>query len=256
MTFLLLVFSPCSINDSHIVSVFDECNCSSHPALMRRPFTRRLQQDWFLSGGVSCRLLQPGSIRSGQEHWFISLISKQGWWLSGRKNTFCLSHLKVNELQCCCFFWYTAQASHKEENTKKVRVVHSHNLTSLSSHFFLGYVFNELLTLMIPNICWPRTVHDGIKPIRQYHPWAGVCLALEHVWSSSAEGFFFFFLSASRLSRRIVSSLFVCALVCASLLYRQGCLQKSRTVDELKTYRAPAVFDCRSAAPGGLHLHF
>lgn len=35
-----------------------------------------------------------------------------------------------------------------------------------------------MLTLMIPNICRTHKVHDGLKPIRQHHPRAGVCWLL------------------------------------------------------------------------------
>lgn len=75
--------------------------------------------------------------------------------------------------------------------------------------FFQCLVFNELLTLMIPNICWTLTVYDGIKPIRRHHPRAGVCWLTSMCETHQ--------LICQLTSRWIITPrLCVCALVCTA----------------------------------------
>lgn len=87
--------------------------------------------------------------------------------------------------------WRIAWTIHRKRQRWSFTIRHYRSIFLLILFFFFPPIqtlsFNELLTLLIPNICWTLAVHDGIKPIRQHHPWAGDLLALKHVWNSSAQ---------------------------------------------------------------------
>lgn len=131
----------------------------TRPALSWRSLTRRLREERLLSAeclAASC------STRSDRKHWFTTLISKLGpvtqrGGRRGEGKASSLSHLKVNELRRSVFGYAEHRLATK---------ICDCGVGPRQSHqpVFCFCLFNELLTLMIPNICWTLTVHDGNKP--------------------------------------------------------------------------------------------